>query len=235
MLSKFKEISAYPQLSEPRTVRLAFCKKGALQYISHLDLQRTFMRILSRAELPLWYTQGFNPHPKLVFALPLPIGCESVCEMADIKLVRDMPNEDILARLHKATVEELDFFDCYTAERKFADIDFAEYVFSIDYKGDGAMADSIRTVLTTPPLYMTKKTKSGEKEIDIVPMIKWVEVEYACGKIGIKALLSAGSRENLSPEFVISAIRRRLLVLRDDENYSVCRTRICDSRTKTFR
>ena len=84
MLSEFKKISEYPTLETPVTIRLGFYKKGALQYISHLDLQRTFQRILSRAELPLWYTQGFNPHPKLVFGLPLPIGCESVCEMADI-------------------------------------------------------------------------------------------------------------------------------------------------------
>ena len=80
MLSEFKKISDYPLLETPVTIRLGFYKKGALQYISHLDLQRTFQRILSRAELPLWYTQGFNPHPKLVFGLPLPIGCESVCE-----------------------------------------------------------------------------------------------------------------------------------------------------------
>ena len=104
MLSEFKKISEYPTLETPVTIRLGFYKKGALQYISHLDLQRTFQRILSRAELPLWYTQGFNPHPKLVFGLPLPIGCESVCEMADIKLVRDMPAEDILARLHKSII-----------------------------------------------------------------------------------------------------------------------------------
>ncbi len=235
MLSEFKKISEYPVLSEPKTVRLAFCKKGALQYISHLDLQRTFMRILTRAELPLWYTQGFNPHPKLVFALPLPIGCESVCEMADIKLVRDMPSEDILARLHRATVEELDFFDCYVPQSKYADIDCAEYVYEIEYSGDGAMAKSVETVLTTGPLMMTKKTKSGEKEIDIISLIRKVEVEHEDGKIKIKALLSAGSRENLSPEFLVSAIRRRLLILRDDENYRVCRTRICDAKGRTFK
>jgi uncharacterized protein (DUF2344 family) len=82
---------------------------------------------------------------------------------------------------------------------------------------------------------MTKKTKSGEKEIDIISLIKRVEVGHEDGKIKIKALLAAGSRENLSPEFLVSAIRRRLLILRDDENYRICRTRICDAKGRTFK
>ena len=66
-----------PMLDEPRTLRVRFVKKGNLQYISHLDLQRTFGRVLVRAGLPLWYTKGFNPHIKMVFGMPLPVGAES--------------------------------------------------------------------------------------------------------------------------------------------------------------
>ena len=75
-------------LDEPKTVRIKFCKTGSLQFISHLDLQRTFHRILVRAGIPMWYTKGFNPHAKLVFGMPLSVGTESVCEMADLKIER---------------------------------------------------------------------------------------------------------------------------------------------------
>lgn len=235
MLSEFKKISEYPLLDTPVTVRLCFCKKGALQYISHLDLQRTFQRILSRAELPLWYTQGFNPHPKLVFGLPLPIGCESVCEMADIKMVRDIPAEDILARLHKATVSDLDFFDCYVAEKKFGDIDSALYEYLIDHNGDCDMAEKITRVLSNSPLYVMKHTKSGEKETDIFPLIKKCEVTQEDGRIRIVALLAAGSRENLSPEYLLEALRKRLLFLRDGEEYSIKRLSIHDTNGKLFK
>ena len=235
MLSEFKKISEYPLLDTPVTVRLCFCKKGALQYISHLDLQRTFQRILSRAELPMWYTQGFNPHPKLVFGLPLPIGCESVCEMADIKLVRDMPAEDILARLHSATVSDLDFFDCYVAERKFAEIDSARYEYLIDYSGDPEMVDKITRVLSNSPLYVMKHTKSGEKEIDIFPLIKNCEVSSENGKIRILALLAAGSAQNLSPEYLLEVLRKRLIFLRNEEEYSIKRISIHDSNGNRFK
>ncbi len=235
MLSEFKKISEYPVLETPVTLRLCFCKKGALQYISHLDLQRTFQRILSRAELPLWYTQGFNPHPKLVFGLPLPIGCESVCEMADIKLVRDMPAEDILARLHKSTVADLDFFACYPAERKFADIDAALYEYTIDFDCDDEMLEKIGRVLSNSPLTVLKHTKSGEKEVDIFPMIKNFNLERAEGRLKITALLAAGSRENLSPEYLLEVLRKRLIFLREDENYSIKRISIHDTNGKIFK
>ena len=235
MLSEFKKISEYPLLETPVTLRLAFCKKGALQYISHLDLQRTFRRILSRAELPLWYTQGFNPHPKLVFGLPLPIGCESVCELADIKLVRDIPAKDILARLHKATVAELDFFACYPAERKFADIDSALYEYVIDSDVDEEMIERIERVLSNSPLTVMKHTKSGEKEVDIFPMIKSFGIEKLESGLKITALLAAGSEQNLSPEYLLEALRKRLIFLREEENYSIRRLSIYDAKGKIFK
>ena len=72
---------ALPMLDTPITVRIKFCKTGNLQFVSHLDLQRTFHRVLVRANIPMWYTKGFNPHAKLVFGLPLSVGTESICEM----------------------------------------------------------------------------------------------------------------------------------------------------------
>ena len=230
MLSEFKKISEYPTLETPVTIRLGFYKKGALQYISHLDLQRTFQRILSRAELPLWYTQGFNPHPKLVFGLPLPIGCESVCEMADIKLVRD-----ILARLHKATVDDLDFFACYPAERKFADIDGALYEYNIDCEVDDEMIEKIDRVLSNSPLTVLKHTKSGDKEVDIFPLIKSFKLEKREGGLKITALLAAGSVQNLSPEYLLEALRKRLLFLREEENYSIKRLSSHDAKGNIFK
>lgn len=234
MLFQPKELNEYPVLADPRTVRLRFCKRGALQYISHLDLQRTFSRILARAELPLWYTKGFNPHPKLVFALPLPVGCESECELADIRIERDMPCAEILERLRQSTTPELDFTACYVPERKFADIGAAEYVIHIDSKPSEEVAGAIETVLTTSPLKVIKKSKSGEKEVDIIPLIKNVDVTTDETGYLLTVLLAAGSTDNLNPEYVVSALRQKLILLREGEEYSICRRRVCTSDGKDF-
>ena len=74
----------------PKQIRIKFTKVGSLQFISHLDLNRTMTTVMIRAKIPIYYSEGFNPHPKMVFALPLSIGAESVCELLDIKIVEDI-------------------------------------------------------------------------------------------------------------------------------------------------
>ena len=229
------EMTDYPLLPEPRTVRLRFCKTGPLQYISHLDLQRTFGRILARADLPLWYTQGFNPHPKLVFALPLPIGCESVCEAADVRIIRDMPCGVIAGRMSLASVADLRFTDCYIPSRKFDEIAWA--VYRIDFASPSPVPVSpgqISEYLTSSPVMMTKKTKSGEKEIDIVPLIGSVNAELSGGFLSVEACLSASEGATLSPEMLVSALRTTFGFPGEDVEYRITRKIILDKEKKTF-
>jgi radical SAM-linked protein len=80
-------------------VRLRFAKGGALRWLSHHDLMRTFERMLRRAALPFRRTQGFNPHPRLVFALSLPLGVVGRAEIAELELDDDVPADEVLARL----------------------------------------------------------------------------------------------------------------------------------------
>jgi radical SAM-linked protein len=66
--------------------RIAFAKTNAMRFTSHLDLQRTWERTIRRARLPLSYSQGFNPRPKINLAAALPLGFTSSCEIAEIWL-----------------------------------------------------------------------------------------------------------------------------------------------------
>ena len=70
----------------PQRVRIVFGKRGVLQWVSHLDTMRTWERTLRRAGLPLAYTQGFSPHPRIALAAPLPVGFEGERELMDIWL-----------------------------------------------------------------------------------------------------------------------------------------------------
>ncbi len=67
-------------------VRITYGKDGALRFVGHLDLSKTWERLLRRAEIPLEYTQGFNPRPRLQFAAALPVGVTSESEYLDIWL-----------------------------------------------------------------------------------------------------------------------------------------------------
>ncbi len=234
MLSEFeklnekKRLAALPTLPSPITVRLKFRKVGKLQYISHLDLQRTFMRVIVRACIPAWYTKGFNPHAKLVFSTPLSVGSESEYEFLDIRIDKDMSPHEIMKRLNAELTEELRVIDAYIPKTDFSEIAYADYDIRICNGGaDREMAARIKRALTESPLMLTKKTKSGEKEIDIVPLIRSADVGFADGQIIISATLSAAVGEFLNPEMLISGLKQSCGILSGDpskEWYTILRT-----------
>jgi radical SAM-linked protein len=81
-------------------IRITFSKQGPLRYTGHLDLHRLWERAARRAALPLAYSQGFHPQPKINMAAALPLGFSSRCEVLDMKLEHDIPLDDLPARLN---------------------------------------------------------------------------------------------------------------------------------------
>ncbi len=80
-------------------VRITFTKQGALRYTGHLDLHRLWERAMRRADLPITYSQGFHPQPRMSLAAALPLGFSSRCEVLDVRLNDEIPLEDIRGRL----------------------------------------------------------------------------------------------------------------------------------------
>ena len=227
-----------PPLAEPRTLRVRFRKVGNLQYISHLDLQRTFNRVLVRAGLPLWYTKGFNPHIKMVFGMPLPVGSESECEMLDIRIEREMSCDEVKARLNAELTDELCVLEVYPATEKFTAIAFAEYEYTVVTTGaDAALAARVEAALQGGGLTVIKKSKSGEKEIDLSAHILSSEVRLEGGVITICAKLCAAEGKYISPEALITALREKTGILTGDptrEHYRILRRRalLADGKTE---
>ena len=235
MLSKNEQVKscylkkALPLLDIPVNVRIKFRKVGDLQYISHLDLQRTLHRILVRAGIPMWYTQGFNPHAKIVFSTPLSVGAQSECELVDIRIDREMSCERIKELLNKEVTEELKILDVYIPQTKFSDMVWASYTVEIFKSSfENGIIEKMTESVGRDELNVTKKTKSGEKEINIIPLIKKFDAELDKDgkKIRIEALLSVNSDNYLNPELLLSAINKDCGVLDaepDEINYTIMR------------
>lgn len=229
-----------PPLEAPKTLRIKFSKTGSLQYISHLDLQRLFGRAAVRAGIPLWYTKGFNPHPKMVFALPLPVGVQSVCEFLDVKVDKLIENSDIKDLLNRVLTDELSILDVYEPSAKLSEIAAADYEIEImtPYASE-LLADEIVKFLKKGGVMMKKHTKSGEKEIDISHMIFGLKCGYdpENGSIKIEARCSAGN-ESLNPEYVISALKQYGVLPTAsllEEHYSIMRSRVLNADGIEFR
>ncbi len=214
-----------------KSIRIKFRKVGDLQYISHLDLQRTMARVLVRAGIPMWYTQGYNPHAKVIFGLPLSVGTESECEFIDLRVDRDITGKEVKERLNRCLTDEMQVLDAYEPNTKFNEIAWASYEMELCFAGaDASVADKLQSLFTTAPLNVTKKTKSGEKEIDIIPLIRKVCV--TCpeeGRLHVSATLAAGNTEHLNPELLITAAKESCGILSGDpakESYSILRTHV---------
>ena len=226
--------------STPLTLRIKFTKVGNLQYISHLDLVRTMNKIVVRASLPLWYTEGFNPKPKMVFAAPLSIGCESLTEYMDIRLTERMDPEEIMKRLNDNLTEEMRVVEAYYPETKLTELQWLKYDIVIKTGGaNEALLERMRASLSRDEIKITKRSKKGEVVADIRPLIKSFELSLVGEEIKLEAILSADQSKFLNPEYLISSLREDTGILSDsnilNEYYSIMRVSALKDDLSDFR
>lgn len=195
---------------QQKTLRVRFEKTGKLQYISHLDLLRTMQSALRRAKVDMVYSEGFNPHMKINFALPLSIRIESVCEFMDIKTEGRTACADVKDALAGNLPEDMKVLEVYEAEGKFTDVKYAGYTICLDYGADSEKGAEIGKTLFSAPLTVTKKTKKGEREVDIQPMIERVDVRYEYGCVVIDCRLCADSESYLNPFYLTGALDKAM-------------------------
>lgn len=224
----------------PITLRVKFCKVGELQYISHLDLVRTMMKIIVRAKLPLWYTEGFNPKPKLTFAAPLSIGTESVCEFMDIRLTEKIDPQKAMDALNANMTLQMQASEAYYPENKMTALRWLSYEISVNTAGmSDELAERCRLALNSDTLPILKKTKSGETTVDIKPLVKSSDVRFDGEKILINCVLSADASAFLNPEYVVKVLRQKCGILSSgdllSESYSIMRTNAYREDMSEFR
>lgn len=203
------------------SMRFCFGKLGRLKYISHLDVNRTLQRALTRAALPLRYTEGFNPHPRMVFALPLAVGVESTCEYLDVSFAEPIDAGEAMVRLNRELPEEMQISEIYAPVFPFKKIGWASYELTLWGAFEKDFPDKLASLLKSSPLIVTKRTKSGEKETDIAPFIRIAAVTEDIAEDGgqlvrISARLCADNTNFLNPIYLVRAAEKYLNLCPDD-------------------
>ncbi|MBQ6540109.1 MAG: DUF2344 domain-containing protein [Oscillospiraceae bacterium] len=216
--------------------RILFSKTGMAKYISHLDLMRTMQRALLRAGLEIKHTQGFNPHPHMVFALPLPVGCESCCELMDFELVKDAGEEEIVSGMNRTLPEGIEVISAYVPERKLKEIAKLEMeiIFTFDSGATEEKADRLRELFERNEIVVNKKTKKGFSDINIRELMDKVEISiYNSSKIRLSAVIAA-QNPSLNPLLITTAIGNYEPELAPDQ-VSYNRKEIYDNEMNIFR
>ena len=217
--------------------RLLFQKTGTAIWVSHLDLMRLFQRAFKRAGFPLKHTQGFNPRPSVSIALPLSVGVESRCELLDFDLDCEFDQWDILVeRLNTALVAGVTVLKVYHDGRKIRDLSLMQSKITLEYDlgvPSGA-EDAIYKLLSRSSLTVTKKTKSGPQEQDIIPMIRRFTVRREGEKQIVIDIHHCCQNPTLNPMQISAAITKYLPEHKPDFS-KCCRMEIFDSNDVVFR
>ncbi|MBQ3225902.1 MAG: DUF2344 domain-containing protein [Clostridia bacterium] len=185
--------------------RLEFSKEGDAKFVSHLDLVRLFTRVFKRARLPLAYSEGFNPHPKMSIGIPLSVGVTSEAELLDAEFYEEVPALEIKERMNETMPIGIAITKVQMLEQgmpKLSSVSRASYRVSLS--GDGVAKEALAEFLKRETIEIEKKTKRSEKLVDIKPDIFGILWE---DETTLVMTLATGSAANLKPEVVLSAMK----------------------------
>ena len=222
-----------------RSVRLNFSKTGRAIYISHLDVNRMMTRAVRRARLPMWYTEGFNPHPYIAFALPLSLGQSSDCEYMDIRIEGDMTDEEVMTRLNDTLPEGLRILSVGAPVHDAKDIEKAQYFVKIifaDSEEASVFAEKADMLIKSEELIAEKPGKKGHrkimKQVNLIDMIYDAKITCSDNIVNLQCVLSAGNTHNLNPSLLVETIEncidikhkqlhivRKKLITKNNENF----------------
>ena len=187
---------------------IRFGKQPRLRFISHLDLQRFFQRALNRTGLPVAYTQGFNPHAIMSFGSALALGWTSEYEILDVKLSVPMGRKRTEEAMRQALPEDLPVLEVRMVDDRhpapMAMVRASDYEIALSGENAGAVLDAVDAFLASGQVMAVRKTKSGEKEIDIRPLA--ISLERA-GDV-LLARLKLTETDTLKPDLLVNSLAK---------------------------
>lgn len=194
------------------TIRLKFRKKGLSIYYSQLDLQRVMARALKKSGLPVWYSQGFNPHIYMTFTLPLSLGHESECESVDFRLNEEMAEAEILNALEGTLPQGIELVSAKAPDYDARSIMYAKYDITL-YGENSKIKNALDNYAALEQATVTKVTKKGQKDINLKELIKDIIItDEKEGEVTFNAVYPAGTPLNINPQLLLDFLK---------DNYSI--------------
>ena len=188
-------------------------KGDQVRWISHLDLKRTLERAMRRAQLPLELTRGHNPHPKLSFGPPLPLGATGEAELVAIRLTEPIAPDQLKQRLNEQLpsgieIAEAWILPAYKRKETFGDIDIAEYRVAISGAADAEQVGArIAQLLERERLVVRRGGQRPEREVDLRPFILTLDISQSGpDETELRMRLRTGSHGGARPQEIISLL-----------------------------
>lgn len=189
-------------------LRVRLSKTGMARFFSHLDTQRTIERTFRRAGLPVAYSQGFNPHPKISFASALATGTSSEGEFIDVELTQPMEPHAFMALANAQCPQGLRIEEVRPTELKgdslMSLLDAAEYGLTLTGVDGAGLQMAVDRLLAAEQVDVTKEGRTGPRQVNIRPQVYALEVT---GPDQVRAVVQTGPQGNLKPDDLVSGLR----------------------------
>ncbi len=188
-------------------LRIKFSKQGPVKFVGHLDIMRYFQKAMRRADIDIKYSEGFSPHQVMSFAAPLGVGLTSNGEYMDIEVNSMTDCQTLMDQLNGTMAEGIKVTDCRLLDDKAKNamslVAAADYTLTFregkEPEDVEAFFKGLLEFISQEQILTIKKTKKGEREVDLKASIH--ELSVKDGIIFMK--VSAGSADNLKPELVM--------------------------------
>jgi len=190
---------------------LKFGKTERLRYVSHLDLQRFMQRALNRTELPIAWSQGFNPHPLMSFGSAMAMGWTSEYEVLEIRMAKGVSAQETARQMAAALPPDLPVLSARVLDdRKSAPmalLSAADYMIAVEGPDGEKIVDMMDEYMAQEHVFAMRKTKTGEKEADIRPMTHILKKDLREGNI-FYARLNLTERATLKPDLLVRTLAK---------------------------
>lgn len=217
-------------------VRMFYEKTGMAKFISHLDTVRCITRAMKRANVPIWYTEGFNPHAFLTFAMPLSLGFESYCETVDFRLTENVDLAELTQKLNNALPVDITVKKIALPHMSPNDIRWAEYKIIFN-NPDELLLEKAYSILSANEILVEKKGKQGRKkvakEVNIKEHIRTYELSETDGKLILKTVLASGTTTNINPMLLVGALTKDTAT--DEQDVDIIKLKSYTENMEIFR
>ena len=197
---------------------IKYSKESEIKFIAHLDLMRTIQKVIKRSDLPIEYSKGFNPHMAVSIAQPLSVGVYSKGEYMDVVFNEELEEKFIMDKMNENTPRGIKILDVVkvipTPGKKqlqaMAIIDAAKYTIKLKCTMAPEVKEILNRICEAEEWNIMKKSKSGEKMVNIKPLVHKFEYEVDNLELQISALISCGSRDNLSAQLLADYMKEKI-------------------------
>jgi radical SAM-linked protein len=193
-------------------VRLQYSRQSGCRFLSHLDMVRVFVRALRRGQVPMAYSGGFNPQPRLAFAAPLPVGTAALAEFVEIQLTEDIRIVDLLENLNRQMPDGIKVLAGSRVPEGegslMARIDILAYEIELPQTVRQEAQEAVHKLIQMKEAKIFRKTKKGFVERDIKPYISKIALADRDKEDGwrLGLLLKTGPTGSVRPEEVLKAM-----------------------------